>query len=73
MNVKCFCFGITNPGSAAASYFSPITLAGRSKARVYGQYFVGIAGSNFVGVMDVCFLWVLYVGLVYTVMNLRVP
>jgi hypothetical protein len=37
-------------------------VAGRSKARVYGQYFVGIAGSDPVGVMDVCFLWVLYVG-----------
>ena len=32
----------------------PIPVAERSKARAYGRYLAGIAGSNPAGGMDVC-------------------
>ena len=39
----------------------PISVAERSKARVYGRSLAGIAGSNPAGDMNVCLLWVLCV------------
>jgi hypothetical protein len=38
---------------------TPISVAVRSKASVYGRSLTGIAGSNPSGDMDVCLLWLL--------------
>ena len=40
----------------------PVPVAARSKAQVCGRSLAGIAGSNTVEGMDVCLLWVLYIG-----------
>jgi len=36
--------------------FMAIPVAARSKEWVYGRSLVGVAASNFIGVMDVCLL-----------------
>jgi hypothetical protein len=51
-------------------HFSPIPVAARSKAWVYGRSLAGIVGSNPTGGMDVCVVFVVQ-GLVWIISDMK--